>query len=119
MAEPAFFCQNCKKEVSARDKICPYCGRFFTDVRCPKCGYSGEALEFRFGCPSCGYLNPSWCSQGAASSIEILNPGMFEGPAPAARPPRKKQLHLPPWFFLSITIGLGTVCAALLYVWIR
>jgi hypothetical protein len=117
MAAPVFFCENCKKEVSARDKICPYCGRFFTDVRCPRCGYCGDVGEFHFGCPNCGYLNPAWSSTGAPSPvIEILNPAVFEGSTmdlpPEKRPP-------PPWFFLSITIGLGTVCAAILYLFIR
>jgi predicted RNA-binding Zn-ribbon protein involved in translation (DUF1610 family) len=121
MAEPAFFCENCKREVLARDKICPHCGRFFTDVRCPKCGYSGEILEFHFGCPRCGYLSSAWFSPGASSpaSVEILNPALFEGAAPPAKLSPEKRLHLPPWFFLSVTIGLGTVCAALVYVCLR
>jgi hypothetical protein len=121
MAEPAFFCEHCKKEVSATDKVCPRCGSFFTDVRCPKCGCSGEALQFRFGCPKCGYLNPVWYSQGASSPafIEILNPAIFEGSPATVEHPPEKRLQPPPWFFLSITIALGTICAALLYVFIK
>jgi hypothetical protein len=47
--------------------------------------------------------------------IEVLNPAMFDG-ARAAETSRKKP-HAP-WYFLSVTIALGTVCAALLYLFI-
>jgi ssDNA-binding Zn-finger/Zn-ribbon topoisomerase 1 len=51
-----FVCQNCGKNVPANTDKCPYCGRFFKGVRCPKCFFVGAAADFEEGCPSCGYL---------------------------------------------------------------
>lgn len=50
-----FFCENCGAEVSENARVCRYCGRFFSSVRCPKCGASGTAEMFDKGCPNCGY----------------------------------------------------------------
>jgi hypothetical protein len=36
-------------------RICPRCGRFFSSVKCPKCGYVGQPDDFSRGCPICGY----------------------------------------------------------------
>ena len=121
---PVFFCENCKKEVSANDKICPRCGKFFTDVRCPRCNHSGDVEDFTFGCPKCGYLNPAWIT-GAASSasssafIEVVSPRVFEGNTIYPEVPRRSAPQLPAWFFLSLTLGIGTVCAALVYLYMH
>jgi uncharacterized membrane protein YvbJ len=53
--EPTFYCDNCGAVVGKDDTVCPQCGRVFSTVRCPRCGYSGEADEFLSGCPVCGY----------------------------------------------------------------
>lgn len=50
-----FFCESCGKEVKPNAKVCSYCGKFFSSVRCPKCGKTGSNSEFEKGCPSCGY----------------------------------------------------------------
>ncbi|MCK9169187.1 MAG: zinc ribbon domain-containing protein [Treponema sp.] len=50
-----FFCENCGAEVPENARICKRCGRFFSSVRCPKCGTSGPASMFEKGCPHCGY----------------------------------------------------------------
>jgi len=52
---PRFFCDNCGQEVGDDLKTCPFCGRYFASVRCPKCGFHGEDSLFVNGCPSCGY----------------------------------------------------------------
>jgi len=116
---PVFYCENCKKEVSAKDKICPHCGRFFSDVRCPRCNYSGDVDEFSFGCPKCGYMNPAWSRGDAASAfVELVSPKMFEGSA-AFDGPRRKPFRINSWVFLSLTLGLGTLCAALMYLLLK
>jgi primosomal protein N' len=53
-----YFCENCGKEVSPGATTCPWCGRVFTAVRCPQCGYEGKPSDFRKGCPSCGFNQP-------------------------------------------------------------
>ena len=56
--KPRFFCDNCSYEVSSEAKLCPYCGRYFSSIRCPKCEYSGPDRMFQNGCPMCGYSAP-------------------------------------------------------------
>ena len=53
--QPRFFCDFCGTEVKRNDRICPNCGKFFSAVRCPNCGLTGQAALFVKGCPSCGY----------------------------------------------------------------
>lgn len=50
-----FFCEHCGYEVPSKAKVCNHCGRFFSNVRCPKCGREGASNEFIHGCPDCGY----------------------------------------------------------------
>jgi uncharacterized membrane protein YvbJ len=51
-----FYCEYCGGEVGVDDKKCPFCGRFFTSVRCPVCSYQSTERRFEGGCPKCGYL---------------------------------------------------------------
>ena len=37
-----FFCESCGKEVKQNAKVCTYCGKFFSSVRCPNCGKTGS-----------------------------------------------------------------------------
>jgi hypothetical protein len=41
---------------------------------------------------------------------------MFEGGGLTPVKPRRRSARLPAWFFLSITLGIGTLCAALTYL---
>ena len=50
-----FYCESCGAEVAQNAKVCTYCGKFFSSVRCPKCGKTGNTEEFKHGCPNCGY----------------------------------------------------------------
>lgn len=116
MLQPKFYCENCKKEVSAKDKICPRCGKFFSDVRCPKCNFTGKSELFFAGCPQCGYLNPALreVPAGAAGDIEILDPKAFE----VGRSASEKGKTLPPWFFFAVTLGLAFLLAVFVYLYI-
>ncbi len=55
MKTPRYFCEHCGAEVKGNARICPRCGRFFSSVKCPKCGFVGVSEDFRAGCPVCGY----------------------------------------------------------------
>ena len=60
---PRFYCESCGKQVPADVDSCPHCGMPFYAVRCPRCGYTDNAMKFVGGCPSCGYLGAA--SEGA------------------------------------------------------
>lgn len=55
MQKAKFFCENCGEEVPEKARFCKHCGKFFTSVRCPKCGATGPSSAFAKGCPECGY----------------------------------------------------------------
>ena len=50
-----FFCESCGAQVPAKARVCPTCGRFFSSVRCPRCGFTGMVSAFTHGCPKCHY----------------------------------------------------------------
>ena len=50
-----FYCENCGEIVSQNAKVCTKCGRFFSSVRCPRCGRVGTNDDFVNGCKDCGY----------------------------------------------------------------
>jgi len=82
--KPHYFCDFCGKEVPGAAKLCPHCGRFFTSVRCPRCGFTATASKFKFGCPSCGYSAPVQDDTGsvASGSRRRARPGETPGPLP-------------------------------------
>jgi len=78
LKRPRYFCEHCGLEVRKNAKICPRCGRFFSSVKCPRCGYTGQAEDFESGCPVCGYAEAA-----NAAPEPVLPP-----PAVAPPPPR-------------------------------
>jgi predicted amidophosphoribosyltransferase len=98
MKTPHFFCENCGAEVRKDARVCPRCGRFFSSVKCPKCGHVGGADDFFAGCPVCGYAlaaNPA--------------PEPFKSaPARQAAPP------LPWWAFVAAALAILALSLALL-----
>ena len=69
-----FFCENCGAEVPENAKVCRHCGRFFSSVRCPKCGASGPSSMFDKGCPNCGYAmndSESIISYSASDGLNV------------------------------------------------
>jgi hypothetical protein len=83
-----YFCEYCGNEVGRDARICPRCGRFFSSVKCPRCGHLGKAEDFALGCPECG------CLVEANANPEPMRP------APAAAPP------LPWWAFVAAAVVL-------------
>lgn len=91
-----FFCEHCGFEVSSKAKVCTHCGRFFSSVRCPKCGREGSSQEFIHGCPDCGYAKKK--------STENIN--IFSSPK------KKFDSALPTWvyFFTLIILIVLVIC---------
>jgi len=56
---PRFYCDYCGTEVSGKVEKCPSCGRYFSSIKCPKCGFSGREELFTDGCPVCFYAKGS------------------------------------------------------------
>jgi hypothetical protein len=54
-----YFCDLCGTEVPKNTVRCPQCGRYFTAIQCPRCGFRGEEKDFTQGCPKCGYMKIS------------------------------------------------------------
>jgi hypothetical protein len=92
---PRFFCENCGAEVPRSAKNCPRCGKYFASVKCPGCGFVGEAGLFKEGCPVCGY--------SAVPGPEAGRQGEAKGPAAS----------LPFWVYLVTLLALLLVGAAL------
>jgi len=82
MKSPKFFCDNCGAEVDRNLRSCPQCGRFFSSVRCPACGFSGEEALFKDGCPSCGYSAPASVNRNKALRDKAKVPSSPAGPLP-------------------------------------
>jgi hypothetical protein len=61
-----FFCEQCGTEVPRNTERCPACGRYFTAIQCPQCGFQGSESDFASGCPTCGYMRSS--GQGPAAA---------------------------------------------------
>lgn len=90
-----FFCEHCGYEVPSKAKVCTHCGRFFSSVRCPKCGRDGRAEEFIHGCPDCGYA-----MKKNNQHIQYVNAG------------KKTDSALPTWvyYFTLIILIVLVVC---------
>jgi uncharacterized membrane protein YvbJ len=72
-----YFCENCGVEVRPGASSCPSCGRVFTAVRCPECGFEGRASEFAMGCPSCGFMEQKKADPLPSRLVEKRNRRSF------------------------------------------
>lgn len=124
-----FFCENCKHEVKPNSKVCPHCGRFFTAVKCPACGFTGDGKLFALGCPNCGYSGVTGGSAENASGAggfasathggaETYDAGEVDPRARRSYTPRRRS-QTPAWVFpLAILILVGAF-AALVVVYVN
>ena len=69
-----FFCENCGEEVLQNARFCKKCGRFFSAVRCPKCGKVGSAHAFTNGCPKCGYAEKGQMASVSSKDSKDFGP---------------------------------------------
>jgi predicted RNA-binding Zn-ribbon protein involved in translation (DUF1610 family) len=111
-SSPKFFCDNCGTEVGQEATECPKCGRQFSSVRCPACGFVGEVKLFDNGCPTCGYAPTpdEQFRQGAPKNGASKEGASKDG---ASHPPRSAPASaLPLWVY----IVAGVAFAGALYI---
>jgi predicted amidophosphoribosyltransferase len=111
-----YYCEFCGSLVRLGDRICPHCGSFFSQVRCPVCSFEGESHLFRQGCPSCGFASKDQpeakptARPAAKAKAAAPRPGLE--PAYTVRPPApKRQGGMPAWV-LAVLVLLFVVIAA-------
>jgi predicted RNA-binding Zn-ribbon protein involved in translation (DUF1610 family) len=93
-----FFCENCGAEVKRDSKTCPQCGKPFSSVKCPACGFTGEEVLFKGGCPVCGYS----AGQGG------------KDPAEKDKKIWYVSADLPVWVYIMTALALAAVLAAII-----
>jgi predicted RNA-binding Zn-ribbon protein involved in translation (DUF1610 family) len=99
-----FFCGNCGAEVGPKAERCPSCRKYFTHVKCPQCGFEGNAESFIRGCPSCGFLIRR---DAAVPEVE----------APNAR--QEPSFHLPRSFYRIAAVILVAIVILLVVILLR
>lgn len=102
-----FYCENCGVEVPESAKICNYCGRFFSSVRCPKCGATGSTSQFTNGCPKCGYAAAGNNISQIGKSSNRNGSNFFS----FSKKKRGEDAPLPIWIYLLTVIALGVIVA--------
>jgi predicted RNA-binding Zn-ribbon protein involved in translation (DUF1610 family) len=101
-----FYCANCGTEVAPKAERCPACGKFFTAVTCPACGFEADVDSFLKGCPACGYLVDT-AKEKARRVGRRERSGGFRS---------RKSGSLPPLFYRIVGIALGAALVALLVI---
>jgi hypothetical protein len=100
--------------VQSKARVCPGCGRFFSDVRCPRCGRTGEPEEFSGGCPGCGYSGGADGSfkRPSGGKVETYNPDFFRTPHRGKQP----LSGLGPFIIAVTAAGVCLLLALIMYV---
>lgn len=125
MTRSRFFCENCGTEVRPHAKVCPNCGRFFSAVRCPSCGYTGEGKEFVRGCPNCGYSGGAGRGERAGeqwfdlADLEAQDTELTSASRPRSSRPARTRSAPPGWAYW-LALGLITlVFIAMVIIYVR
>ena len=125
-----YFCDLCGTEVPKNTVRCPQCGRYFTAIQCPRCGFRGEEKDFSQGCPKCGYMKISRPSAAGAAGPNTRvgrrsarradrRRSKRTVPARSARPPVHDQPPAPPapvGVYRLIGIVLALILVALVVI---
>ena len=122
-----YFCDLCGTEVPKNTIRCPNCGRYFTAIQCPRCGFRGEEKDFLRGCPKCGYMKISPTSDSAGDRkaarpagrrARSANRGRRKRTtaAPAGRSPVPQDPPAPVGVYRLIGILLALILIALVVI---
>ncbi|MEL3909288.1 MAG: zinc-ribbon domain-containing protein [Treponemataceae bacterium] len=90
---PKFFCEHCGEQVLRNAKVCPHCGSFFVNVRCPSCKFVGVERDFVNGCPKCGYAIKSNSKTKKTSELSSFDP---------AKTKSYDDEKLPTWIYVLV-----------------
>jgi hypothetical protein len=111
-----YYCEFCGSLVRLGDRICPHCGSFFSQVRCPVCNFEGESHLFRQGCPSCGFASKDQPAAkpapraAAKAKPAAPRPGL-ETAYTIAPPSRKRQSGMPSWVLAILALLFVAIAA--------
>ena len=96
-----FYCENCGEIVSQNAKVCTKCGRFFSSVRCPRCGRVGTNDDFVNGCKDCGYAFTPTKNIKQKQTVELNKPYFYSHSASKSEQKTKSQdSSLPLWIYI-------------------
>lgn len=117
--KPKYFCESCGAEVPRNARVCPGCGRYFSSVLCPACGFAGAAELFADGCPVCGYSSSASPAEAGALSFRKDDSRRSRG---HRRVPRRAEGRdvlpagaLPLWVYIA-TLAAVLVALAAAYI---
>ncbi len=96
-----FYCESCGAEVPQNARVCTNCGKFFSSVRCPKCGKTGKTEEFIHGCPKCGYAVSNYHHNNLG-----LNNGSYITGGKLFKRKRFVESGLPVWVYIICIVIL-------------
>ena len=111
-----YYCEFCGSLVRLGDRICPHCGSFFSQVRCPACQFQGESHLFRQGCPVCGFAKanfggtPAPQAKGGKSKSPAGKKSGYEIAYVIEEEKRgKPKTGTPPWVVLLMVLAFVAV----------
>ncbi|MDR1072388.1 MAG: zinc ribbon domain-containing protein [Treponema sp.] len=114
-----FFCDKCGFEVPQDAKVCPGCGCSFSSVKCPACGFTGQADSFKDGCPVCGYsVEKTEYPQGFQTVSGGRKTSKSDGDSHAITKRfgwSIQQTELPLWIYIITSIALIISIVALYF----
>lgn len=89
-------------------EVCPYCGRLFSGVKCPICGFEEKPALFTEGCPQCGYMsvNLKDLEQGKGVKEKLSGKHSGNNGKPASKF-NKKHPFISPVLFKAALLILG------------
>ena len=96
-----FYCESCGAEVPQNARVCTNCGKFFSSVKCPKCGRTGKTEEFIHGCPKCGYAVSNYHHSNLG-----LNNGSYGAGGSLFKRRRFVDSGLPIWVYIICIVVL-------------